>query len=29
MLLDSKLYAREPLGGDRLWELELGREKNG
>lgn len=29
VLLDSRLYARELLGGDRLWELELGREKNG
>lgn len=27
VLLDSRLYAREPLGGDRLWKLELGREK--
>lgn len=27
VLLDSRLYARELLGGDRLWKLELGREK--
>lgn len=29
VLLDSRLYASEPLGGDRLWELELGRERQG
>lgn len=29
VLMDSRLYAREPLGGDRLWELELGTEKHG
>lgn len=29
VLLDSRLYAREPLGGDRLWELELGGGKWG
>lgn len=22
-LVDSRLYASEPLGGERLWELEL------
>lgn len=24
-LVDSRLYASEPLGGERLWELELWR----
>lgn len=27
VLLDSRLYARELLGGDRLWKLELERER--
>lgn len=25
-LADSRLYTREPPGGERLWELELGQE---
>lgn len=25
-LVDSRLYASEPLGGERLWELELWRK---
>lgn len=24
--VDSRLYASEPLGGERLWELELWRK---